>query len=53
MKTKSKEICKECGGELSLLPSREGDPEGIRHDRICNECGVIWGCSKAALFRIR
>ena len=48
-----KEYCKDCGGVMKILPSIEGDPEGIRHDRLCLECGQVWGCSKAHFFRIR
>lgn len=48
-----KEYCKDCGGELEKLPTTQGDPEGIRKDRICKDCGMIWGTSKAGFFRIR
>ena len=47
-----KEYCKTCAGELDLLDTREGDPEGIRRDRICTNCGQKWGCSKAMFFKI-
>lgn len=49
---KAADSCNECGGELETLNSREGDPEGIRHDRQCTVCGQKWGVSKAMKFKI-
>jgi hypothetical protein len=46
------ELCKTCGGKLKMLPTYEGDPEGIRHDRKCSNCGQVWGVTKAMFHKI-
>jgi hypothetical protein len=41
-----------CKGRLKRLKSCNGDPDGIRADRLCRKCGQFYGCSKSSLFKI-
>jgi hypothetical protein len=44
--------CKICGSPTKQLKTTEGDPEGIRHDRICTnpKCKRKHGMTKAHFF---
>ena len=44
--------CKDRVNDLPMLETTDGDPEGIRRDRVCTVCGQIWGVSKSNFFRI-
>lgn len=37
---------------LVLLDTVDGDPEGIRRDRRCPECGGVMGCTKSRLTKL-
>jgi hypothetical protein len=53
-KTEIVEYCEteECCGILEHMKTCKGDPEGIRGDRWCPVCGIIWGCTKARRHKI-
>lgn len=40
-------VCPKCLVKMTRLQTCEGDPEGIRQDSKCPECGDIYGCTKA------
>jgi len=42
----------DCGGNLKTLSTTDGDPEGIRQDRQCKQCGQVWGVTKAHKYKI-
>jgi hypothetical protein len=44
--------CKKCAGSLARLDTSNGDPEGIRKDRICLNCGTVWGFTKADYYEL-
>jgi len=44
--------CPDCGGELSTLKTCNGDPEGIRRDRICTGCSQKYGQTKSHMYKM-
>ena len=52
MKEKQKLYCKNCGGLLEQVSTTVGDPEGIRHDQKCTDCGQMHGVTKAAIYQM-
>jgi len=52
IKEEPKLYCKNCGGILEQMPTKYGDPEGIRHDQKCTDCGQMHGVTKAAIYKM-
>ena len=45
--------CQDCQVKMTMLESKEGDPEGLRNDYKCPKCNSVYGCSKGGTFLLR